>query len=118
LAVSGAAGRELEVTVDGAPREVAPAVFDADGGLHAVGLDEDRTYVLALTPERDLGPSCSFATLFSRRVTVGAALAGGPRAEIALDVYDVRQFGSLYTRIVERLIKPDTERQDPKLSHA
>jgi len=115
LAVGGAAGRELEVTVDGVPRDVTPAVFAPDGTLREVALDEDRTYVLALT---DLAPSCPFATQFSRRVTVGAGFAGGPRAEIALDVYDPRRFGSLYQRIVERLIKPDTERQDPRLSHA
>src|SRR5262249_35738651 len=35
-----------------------------------------------------------------------------------LDVYDVQQFGTLYARIVDRLIKPDTERQAPGLPHA
>ena len=38
----------------------------------------------------------------------GAVLAGD---EAVLDVCDVRTFGTLYARLVDRLVKPDTRRQ-------
>ncbi len=84
-----------------------------------MALGADQPYVLAL---RDLPGDYSFATLFSQMLTVSVRLtrAGEPVAETEgrLEVYDVEQFGSLYERIVQRLVKPDTERQSPGLSHA
>jgi hypothetical protein len=115
LAVSGGAGCEL--VVNDAP--VAPAVFAEDATLHPSTLDEDRTYVVVL---RDLAGEFSFATLFSqvRDVRVRLVRDGETVADDAtkLEVYDVGQMGSLYERIVERLVKPDTARQAPGLSHA
>ena len=35
-----------------------------------------------------------------------------------LDVYDVRKFGSLYARVVERVVIPDAARQQDGLAHA
>ena len=85
-------------------------------------LGADRPYVLALAPEHDLPGEYSFATHFSQPLDVrvrltrdGEELAAG---DGRLEVYDVRAFGSLYARIVERLVVPDTERQSPGLPHA
>jgi hypothetical protein len=115
LAVSGGAGCELVV----GGRTVAPAAFDEDGTLRETSLDVDRTYIVELD---DLPGEYSFATLFSQRLglEVGLRRDGETVAcdEQWLEVYDVEQMGSLYERIVERLVKPDTARQAPGLSHA
>lgn len=99
--VTGAAGCVLEL--DGRERP--------DGG--------DGTHVLTLDPRPG---EYSFATRFSQPRDVHLRLTrdGKTVAEDTsrLEVYDVGQFGSLYERIVERLVKPDTERQAPGLSHA
>ena len=115
LAVNDGAGCELVVN----GRSVAPTVFAEDGSLRETTLDEDRTYVVTL---RDIPGEYSFATLFSnaldldvRLTRAGETVASDPGR---LEVYDVAQMGSLYERIVERLIKPDTTRQAPGLSHA
>ena len=73
----------------------------------------DHPYVLALDPDVDFAGDYSFARRWSRRVEVRA-----DEASAGIDVYDVSSFGTLYQRIVDRLIKPDTERQVPGLSHA
>jgi CRP-like cAMP-binding protein len=69
--------------------------------------------VLELDPERDLRDGrdrYGFAHLFLQRVRV-ALRSGGETAETVLDVADVRRLGSLYARILERAVVPDTERQ-------
>ena len=68
---------------------------------------------LALDPERDLqngGDPYGFAHLFLQRVRVELR-QGGAAAETVLDVADVRRLGSLYARILDRAVVPDTERQ-------
>jgi CRP-like cAMP-binding protein len=115
LAVSRGAGCELVV----GGRTVTPTVFAEDGSLREASLDVDRTYVAELA---DLPGEYSFATLFSQRLALEVRLtrAGETVAsdEGRLEVYDVAQMGSLYERIVERIVKPDTARQAPGLSHA
>jgi hypothetical protein len=115
LAISGGAGCELVV----GERVVAPTVFAEDGTLREVSLDEDRTYVVVL---RDLPGTYAFETLFSQQLALDVRLTRDGETVAAdegrLEVYDVAQMGSLYERIVERLIKPDTARQAPGLSHA
>src|SRR5690349_8255350 len=97
VAVAGGAGSDL--TVGG--RTVTPTVFAEDGSLRATTLG-DGTYVVAL---EDLPGEYSFATLFSQRLAVDVRV-GDASAEAALGVYDVEQMGSLYERIVERVVKP------------
>jgi hypothetical protein len=115
LAVAGGAGCELVV----GGRAVAPTVFAPDGTLHEASLDVDRTYAVVLD---DLPGEYSFATLFSQRLGLEVRLTRDGETVASddgrLEVYDVAQMGSLYERIVERLVKPDTERQAPGLSHA
>src|SRR4051812_3205451 len=115
IAVGEAAGCEL--LVGGGP--IAPAVFAADGSLRDTPLDVDGTYVVAL---HDLPGEYSFATLFSQKLALDVDLTRGGEtvatAEAELEVYDVARMGSLYERIVERVVKADTARQAPGLSHA
>ena len=100
-----------------AVRDGAGCTLELDG--RAQGAATDGTHVLAL---RDLPRSCPFETLFSQVVELDVRLtrAGATvaRDHGRIEVYDVERFGSLYERIVERLVKPDTERQAPGLSHA
>jgi CRP-like cAMP-binding protein len=134
LAVDGGDGCAIDATLIGPHgplpgwdrRPIEPTVFEAGASgepvLRPRALGADRPYVLALEPEHDLPGDYSFATLFSQPLDVHVRLTrdGSAVAEAAtrLEVYDVAQFGSLYERIVERLVKPDTERQSPGLSHA
>ena len=116
-------------------------VLDADGAaqLAEPGPAPDPPWrrVLALTPARDLLPGeawawdelgagirdgatddadpFTFGHLFSQRLVVelraidaGVAVAG---AQASLLVCDLRRCGSLYERLLERLVAPDTERQ-------
>ena len=118
LAVSGATGtgRTLEATVDGRARPLTPMVF-ASGHpvLREAHLGEDRPYVLALDPDRDFPGDYGFAQQFQRRAQIEVRLVHDgtteARAATQLDVYDVRRFGSLYRRVVERLVRPDAARQ-------
>ncbi len=110
LKVSGT--DELRVTVDGREREYRPTAF-VGGELRPVPLGGDHPYVLALEPDVDFAGDYSFANRWSRRVTVAVN-----EASTTLDVYDFKCFGTLYERIVERVIVPDTERQAPGLPHA
>jgi CRP-like cAMP-binding protein len=129
LAISGVTGDgyTLDVTLagPGGPlpgwdrRSVTPAVFATDAAgepvLRETPLGADQPYVLALVPERDLPGDYGFAQQFSRRVRVQVRLlqhgSVAAETEAGLDVYDVRRFGSLYTRIIEQLVIPDTARQ-------
>ena len=115
LAISGAAGCELVV----GGRVVVPAVFDEDGSLRETSLEQDRTYVVVLG---DLPGTYAFETRFSQQLALEVRLTRDGTTvasdEGRLEVYDVARMGSLYERIVERLVKPDTARQAPGLSHA
>jgi CRP-like cAMP-binding protein len=119
-------------------RPVELRCFDesGDGSLRAPRPGDSR-FVLRLEPERDLWPGRSWnwteltesvrgATagdedpyglghLFLQRVRVELRLTGGAvpvsTAQTTLDVCDMRRLGSLYARILERLVKPDVERQ-------
>ena len=67
-------------------------------------------------PERDIGGAeCGFVNGFLRRavVTLRATRDGVPVAgdETTIDVCDASNLGSLYTRVVDRVIAPDTVRQ-------
>ena len=117
-------------------RPVPPLTF-GDDGLVDAGDDMTRRRVLAVSPARDLLPGArwawdeldprvragatdaedpfTFGHLFSQRLLVelralvdGVAVAG---SEAELLVCDLRRCGSLYARLLERLVGPDTERQ-------
>ncbi len=107
--------------------------------LRAIPLREaaGKNLVIALSPDKDFLPGTSWrwealdtqvreaATdfpdpftwghLFSQMIHVSLRLTrrGVPVAtsQAVIDVCDTRRFGSLYQRIVERLIRPDTEKQ-------
>ena len=115
-AISGAAGCELVV----GGRVVVPAVFDEDGSLRETSLEQDRTYVVVLRrPPRHL---CLRDALLAAARARGAPDPrrddGGLRRGPARGLRRRARSGSLYERIVERLVKPDTARQAPGLSHA
>src|SRR3954451_24360808 len=102
----------LRVSVDGREREYEPTAF-VDGELRCGARGGDHPYVLELEPDLDFAGDYSFANRWTRRFTVAVN-----EASTTIDVYDVTKFGTLYSRIVERLIVPDTERQAPGLPHA
>ena len=67
-------------------------------------------------PEKDVSDAdCGFANGFLRRaiVSLRATRNGVPvaRDETTLDVCDVTKLGSLYTRVLDRIVAPDTARQ-------
>lgn len=109
--------------------------------LHPVSLRDitGHNLVLAISPEKDFLPidwswneldhpiraaatdgtdPFTFGHLFTQIVHVSIRLThdGVPvaAAHTLLDVCDTRRYGSLYQRIVERLLKPDTEQQAKK----
>lgn len=73
--------------------------------------------VLALDPDVDFAGDYSLVNRFSHTVLVEVR-QGDAVDETRLEVFDLAQMGSLYERIVERVVKPDAERQAPWLSHA
>ncbi len=84
-------------------------VVPLDGGQH-------RRQQIELHPEIDIAPEeCGFSHGFLRRavVTLRATRDGVPVAgdDAWLDVCDVSNLGSLYTRVVERIVVVDTARQ-------
>src|SRR4051812_31934565 len=103
---------ELRATVDGRERVLEPTAF-VDGELKPVPLGGDHPYVLTLDPDTDFAGDYGFAQRWTRHVEVAVN-----EARTTLEVYDVQRFGTLYERVVERVIKPDTERQAPGLAHA
>ncbi|HET6548048.1 MAG TPA: hypothetical protein VFG79_06330, partial [Solirubrobacter sp.] len=130
FAVGGASGGgyALDVTLSGPAgplpgwdrREVAPAAFAGGEPVpRPFALGADRPYVLSIAPDTDLDVEVPFTGL---ALDVGIRLTRDREAVAVahgrLEVYDVRHFGTLYERIVERVVKPDTERQRPGLSHA
>jgi len=121
-------------------RPLEPAVFDADGGtLRTLPIQDatNRTLVLALAPADVLLPGdgwaweqadptlraaatdhadpFTFGHLFLQELRVEIRLTrdGIPIAACyaVIDVCDARRFGSLYQRVLERVVVPDTERQ-------
>lgn len=73
-------------------------------------------FLLALNPDVDFAGDYSFVNRFSQTVLVEVR-QGDAKDETRLEVFDLEQLGSLYARIVERVVKPDTVRQAPWLSH-
>jgi CRP-like cAMP-binding protein len=139
LAFTGPDGRVGPVIVPGWQRRPLERLcFDecGDGSLRPTHAG-DRQLVLVLSPEYDLWPGeawewsdlgaevrqdaagdedpYGFGHLFVQRVAVELRLLDGAScrsaAETTLDVCDVRRLGSLYSRLIERLVEPDTERQ-------
>ena len=139
LAFAGPDGSLEPCPIPGWERRTVPAtVFEVGEDGQAVLRSErpgDRPLVLALDPDRDLRPGLtwrwddlaerlregatdaqdpySFGHRFSQRLLVTLRRHDDPSAtaHAALDVYDIERLGSLYARLVERLVKPDTERQ-------
>ena len=119
-------------------RPVALCCFDecGDGSLRSARAG-DRRLAVVLSPEYDLWPGGSwewdelgpevreasagaqdpygFGHLFLQKVAVELRLVDGgaclSTAKTTLDVCDVRRLGSLYSRLIERVIEPDVERQ-------
>jgi hypothetical protein len=90
-----------------------------DWDRRSVELTQHARQRLELRPNRDLtGVELGFVAGFMRKARVelrvtrdGSTLASD---EAWLDVCDVRNFGSLYKRIIHRLVAPDTARQATK----
>ncbi len=99
---------EVTATIDGQP------VRGWD--RRPVALTEHACQRLDVWPERDLAEAeLGFTVGFMSTVRVelcvvshGAIVAGD---EVSLDVCDVRNLGTLYERLIDRLVKPDTCRQ-------
>lgn len=90
-------------------------------------------FVAAIDPTRDLLPAIndfpglsadeadpfSFGHLFHRHLLVDLTLMVGDtplsRDVIKVEVFDTRRFGSLYTRLIERLIRVDTAAQAKRI---
>jgi hypothetical protein len=139
LTFTGSDGRASPGTIPGwdrRPLELRCFDESGDGSLRPAR-QGDRRFVLALAPDIDLWPGeawewsevgpevreaatgdedpYGFGHLFVQRLGVelrlmhGAAPVSAARA--TLDVCDVRRLGSLYARMVERLIEPDADRQ-------
>jgi CRP-like cAMP-binding protein len=116
LAIQGTGA--LDVTLKGVPgwerQPVEPAAFVAgEPTPRPWPLGDDRPYVLTLRPD-ELGVEIPFTGLrLEAEIRLDDHVAHG-----TLDVYDVRKFGSLYARVVERAVIPDTARQQAGLPHA
>jgi CRP-like cAMP-binding protein len=97
-------------------RPVELQCFDAsgDGSLRAARRGDTR-FVLTIEPDADLGDRYGFEQLFLQRLQVELRLGDDGRAvstaEATLDVADVRRLGSLYSRVLERVLSPDVARQ-------
>ena len=72
--------------------------------------------LLTLHPDTDFAGDYSLINRFSQTVTV-TVRHGEAQASTTVEVFDLEQLGSLYERIVQRVVKPDTERQAPWLSY-
>ena len=103
-------------------RPVELQCFDAGGeGSLRAAQPADTRLVLTLDPETDLNPGRGERRPLWVRPPVPAATPrrtapahGGhaiSTAETTLDVADVRCFGSLYGRVLERVVSPDVARQ-------
>jgi CRP-like cAMP-binding protein len=119
-------------------RALAPMAFSAhDGGLRPVEIAGSARLALAIEPARDLMPGAgwsweqldarvragatggedpyTFGQLFAQQVRVEVRLRDGKcaisAAQASLFACDARRLGSLYERLLERLIGPDVARQ-------
>jgi CRP-like cAMP-binding protein len=124
LSLTGHDGTASPVELPGwHQRPVELQCFDAsgDGSLRAARRIDTR-FVLALDAETDLSPSRAreddpygFGHLFLQQLRVELRLTDGGEAvstaETTLDVADVRRLGSLYSRVLERVVSPDAARQ-------
>src|SRR5262249_48865104 len=123
LSFTGSDGRASRVTVAGWDRRpLELRCFDerGDGSLRPASAG-DTQLVLVLSPEGDLRAGAGgedpygFAHGFLQQVDVELRLRAGAaaasEARTTLDVCDVRRLGSLYQRLLERLVEPDVERQ-------
>ena len=121
LAFTGPDGSDGWETVPGwRRRPIELRCFDerGDGSLRPAR-PGDTVFVLALSPERDLRPGdedpYGFGHLFLQKVAVELRLLDGAScrstAKTTLDVCDVRRLGTLYSRLMERLVAPDAARQ-------
>ncbi len=117
LAINGTGA--LDITLTGVPgwqrRPFEPAAFVAgETTPRPWPLGDDRPYVFTLLPD-ELDLEIPFTGL---RLQVEIRLADENVAYGTLDVYDVRKFGTLYERVVERVVIPDAARQQDGLAHA
>lgn len=71
---------------------------------------------LALDPDVDFAGDYGLEQRFSQTARVQVR-CGDAYDETQLEVFDLQRLGSLYERIVERVVKPDTQRQAPGHSH-
>ena len=123
LSLTGHDGTAVPVELPGwHQRPVELRCFDAsgDGSLRAAQ-PVDTRFVLTLDPDTDLFPGAGdddpygFGHLFLQQLRVELRLIDGghavSRAEATLDVADVRRLGSLYGRVLERVVSPDVARQ-------
>ena len=131
LSLTGHDGTALPVELPGWRRRVIELqCFDAsgDGSLRAAQPGDTR-FVLTLDPETDLSPGRAgdddpygFDHLFLQQLRVDLRLLDGGHsvstAEATLDVADVRRLGSLYGRVLERVVGPDVARQAAALGVA
>jgi len=79
-------------------------------------LTSDQRQRIVLHPERDLAEQdMGFTKRFLRRATVDVSVRSHEQIVASdaahLDVCDVRNLGSLYKRVIDRLVAPDTTRQ-------
>ena len=128
LKVTGGEGCTLDATVsaNGEPLPgwdrrpfAAEAFADGEPVPRELALGADRPYVLTIAPEAELDVDVPFAGLpLDLRVRLTRGGEEVAAADGTLQLYDVRKFGTLYAAVVERVVKPDTERQAPGLPHA
>jgi CRP-like cAMP-binding protein len=119
VSLTGPDGSARPVPVPGwEDREVEPLAFAVapDGGVALGPAVDGRRRVLELSPARDLPRDAfTFDQLFSQqlRVELRAQSDGGPvaTAQASLLVCDLTRCGSLYQRLLDRLVVPDAERQ-------
>jgi CRP-like cAMP-binding protein len=85
-----------------------------DRAVAPVAIGTAGRRVLELFPARELLPGAderfAFEQLFSQRLRIELT-AGAATAQASLLVCDLRRCGSLYQRLLDRLVVPDTERQ-------
>src|SRR5215207_4131189 len=86
-----------EVTVNGAVIE--PHAF-VGGELRPHPLGDVCAYVQVFEPDKDFAGTYDFANRFTRRIPVQIN-----DTVTHLDVYDVSQFGSLYQRVVDKILQ-------------